>query len=536
MASFSDTVKVLIDVDSTGATSGLANFRKSFSEAETATDKFKVVTGGAFDAIKNNAGAMALGAGTAIATFAYNAINDFSDLALKVQDFSDRTQFTLDQSSRWSEFTGDLGIQSDSMIKIFDKLGKAASSQIPAFEELGVEIAFGPNGATDIEETFLRVVDKLNSLEDPADRAKLSAQLLGKGWQDAAEIINMQSDDIRDSLDAISGEKIIDEEDVENAKNLREAQDKLNDAIEEFTIKVGSKLIPAFTSIIDAATPVVDFLGKFNEKFDFWDVTAVGIIENVASKMSGWFGDPGLADMIERMKLLEDQTNKTIDPTDDLAVAWAGGYRAMIDAAGAADGLEEALGDVDEALSILKGNIDERQAFRNLIDTVEEAGEAALIAFAEKTPESLRAAEDALDEAREKVALYVYDLDGIPETRKTDFITALDTASYEQVKAMLAALQQLREVPFMPVLVPGQGGINEIGSGGRPIGSEPVRIPRPGGTARPRIASLPTASSSQNVTVNVGGSVVSQADLVESIRVGLINAQRSGKQLVYSNQ
>ena len=38
-----------------------------------------------------------------------------------------------------------------------------------------------------------------------------------------------------------------------------------------------------------------------------------------------------------------------------------------------------------------------------------------------------------------------------------------------------------------------------------------------------------------NVVVNVAGSVVSENDLVEQMRIGLINAQKSGKQLVYSN-
>ena len=49
MASFADKVKVLIDVDSTGATSGLTSFKKSFDEAEGAVGKFKVAGGAAMD-------------------------------------------------------------------------------------------------------------------------------------------------------------------------------------------------------------------------------------------------------------------------------------------------------------------------------------------------------------------------------------------------------------------------------------------------------------------------------------------------------
>ena len=42
--------------------------------------------------------------------------------------------------------------------------------------------------------------------------------------------------------------------------------------------------------------------------------------------------------------------------------------------------------------------------------------------------------------------------------------------------------------------------------------------------------------AANNVVVNVAGSVTTEADLVESIRKGLVNAQRNGAGLVYSNQ
>jgi len=38
-----------------------------------------------------------------------------------------------------------------------------------------------------------------------------------------------------------------------------------------------------------------------------------------------------------------------------------------------------------------------------------------------------------------------------------------------------------------------------------------------------------------NITINVSGSVVTENDLIESIRKGLANSQRNGAQLVYSN-
>jgi alpha-D-ribose 1-methylphosphonate 5-phosphate C-P lyase len=41
---------------------------------------------------------------------------------------------------------------------------------------------------------------------------------------------------------------------------------------------------------------------------------------------------------------------------------------------------------------------------------------------------------------------------------------------------------------------------------------------------------------SGGVTVNVAGSVISENDLVETVRKGLVNSQRNGAGLVYSNR
>lgn len=541
MASFSDTVKVLIDVDSTGAVSGLANFRKSFSEAETATDKFKVVTGGAFDAIKNNAGTLALGAGTAIAGFAMKAIGDFQDMALAVDDFRNKTNLTLEQSSRWNALADDLGVPSDAITKIFDKLGKAADQQIPAFDRLGVAVQFGPDGATDIEATFLKVISKLQEIEDPAARAKIQADLFGKGWTNAAELINMSADDIKTALAGVGEAEIIDEEEIQKAKDLRAAQDALGDAFAAVSIKLGEALIPALTLTLEVLTPLLEALQLMGGTLDQGFGDAIRKAQDMGKSLSDIARELGandekslryMADVLGiSLDDLYSQLDRDLIPeTYLLEKAWKEGTRALIDARTATDELEDSTMDLDTAIAELKGEVDERQAWRNLIDTLEDAGEAAIRAFAEQTPDSLRASEDKLDDARLKVAEYIAGIEEIPEDQRTDFIAALNMASLAEVEQILNQAARVREVAFLPTVPPGAGGINEVGPGGRPIGAAP--LPRPTGRT-PRIADF-GSSTAGSVTVNVGGSVVTQTDLVEQIRLGLISAQRSGKQLVYT--
>jgi len=56
------------------------------------------------------------------------------------------------------------------------------------------------------------------------------------------------------------------------------------------------------------------------------------------------------------------------------------------------------------------------------------------------------------------------------------------------------------------------------------------------GSGRNAMSLSAFSSNSGGVTVNVAGSVISQNDLVETVRKGLVNSQRNGAGLVYSNR
>ena len=497
-------------------------FKTKIGEADGALGKLKAGSGVAFDAIKANAGTMALGAGAAIGGFALKAIGDFKDLALSVDKFRNTTGLTLQQSSEWVSYTGDLGIQAESMVKIFNRLGKAATDQLPAFEELGVEIAFGPDGSADIEATFLRVNDAINSLDDPVKQAKYRADLFGRGWMDAAELINMSSDEITTALSGVKDFEVIDEEEIQKAKDLRAAQDELGDALARLSVTLGEALIPAFTQATEAAKPFLDVLmpivTALGEGADANSSYAKQVSKNnvqmrtgiaLADKFFGWLG------------IGKDKTDDLTETTINLEAAWKNGYRAMMNARNAAADLSEEISTVDEALMKLKGNVEDRRGWDSLIRAMHDAKTAALDVFFESTPEALRASGLALDDVRLKVAEYITKVNEIPEDKKTEIIASLDNANLAEVEEILNNLARMREIPFMPVVRPGVGGIGEIGSGGRPIGEAPIGF---------------STSSASSVTVNVAGSVISQNDLVESVRKGLVNSQRNGAGLVYSNQ
>jgi hypothetical protein len=512
------------------AQGAFANFKTKVAEAEGGMGKFKAGANAALDSVKANAGVFAAAAGVAVAKFAVDAVNDFKDLALAVDDFRNKTNLTLLESSQWVSYTGDLGIQADAITKIFSRVAKAATDEIPAFKELGVQIALGPDGATDIEQTFFRVNDAINSLDDPVKQAAYRADLFGRGWMDAAEILQMSSSDIQTALQGVKDFEVIDEAEIQKAKDLRAAQDELGDAFARLSVSLGEALIPALTALSKVLIPVLEALAKFNGTLDAGMAEAIQKAQDMGYNLSeiarelGADSEQSLRYMADVLGISLDQLYEQLDrdlipETYLLEKAWAEGSRAMIDASGASQDLTEDLISVDDALAELKGNVDERTAWRNLINEIEDAGAAAKKAFEETTPEALRASEQALDDARLKVGNYITEMDGIPENKKTEIIASLDNANLAEVEAILADLARARQIPFMPVVQPGAGGISEIGSGGRPIGEAPLFSTR----------------SASSVIVNVAGSVVAQNDLVETVRKGLVDAQRSGKGLVYVN-
>ena len=500
------------------------NFKTKVGEANGAMGKLKAGSTVAFDTIRANAGKMAFGAGVAIGGFAMKAIGDFKNLALSVDDFRNKTNLTLLESSKWVSYTGDLGIQADSMSKIFTRLSKAATDQIPAFKELGVAIALGEDGRTDIEETFLRVNDAINSLDDPVKQAAYRADLFGRGWQDAAELVQMGSADIRKALDGVKDFEVIDEEEVQKAKDLRRAQDELGDAVARLSVQLGEALLPAFTALLDAARPLLEMLGKIDGEAvkQAGSRGSLSLLGEMLDKITPDFLTAGSAVSQLNDVLLEvDEIVSNQLSVDELQAAWEEGARAMIDATTASDDLADALISVDDALAELKGEVDERQAWRNLQDEFDNIVEAAVNAFTEGTPEAIRASEKALDDARLKVGQYVAELDTIDEDKRTEIIASLNTADIMAIDKILNDLARAREIRFLPTVAPGRGGVSELGSGGYELGAAPM--------------TFGLSSARTGVTVNVQGSVISENDLVETVRKGLVDGQRSGSPLLYSN-
>jgi hypothetical protein len=367
------------------AKAAFTNFKTDVSNATGAMGKFKAGGNAALNAVKANAGNFAMAAGTAITTFAVDAIKQFQDLALSAGKFADATGLSVEEASRFIEVGSDIGIEAGTIESAIGKMNKTLGATPELFKELGVDVVRTDSGLTDVNATFLAVIDRLNEIKDPALRAQTAAQLLGKGWQSMAELINLGSDEIEKSLNSVSGAQVISDKELEKAKEFRDTMDGIGDIYNGFVVSVGGSLV-----------------GQING-LDSWQgkIKAISPAARVGGfaidKLTGLFSDNN------------DQAEETAKEAKRLGDAYAGyvGSRlaqsrqdfALLN--GALEDQQGELSALTEDWQTLLGVLDTREAFDNLaesLDAVFTAGVAAFSGTAQEVRDFNSAQQDAIEQ------------------------------------------------------------------------------------------------------------------------------------------
>lgn len=268
VASFTERIKIVIDVAAEKGTSAIKDFRTSIAEAEGATGKFKAgiasIGSSLGTLIKSPAGIAA--AATAASTAVAKLVTQASELGLAVGKLADSTGLNVEEASRWLEVTGDIGISSEALAGSLKKMEQAINPE--RFAELGVEITRTNTGAVDVSATFLNVIDRLHKIEDPALRAQTAAKLLGKSWQDMSELIAMGAPTVAAKLAEVSDAKIIDQQGVQDAREFRDQLDNLKDIAEDAALSIGRELLPAVTGLVQAAGYASRAVGLLKDGLD----------------------------------------------------------------------------------------------------------------------------------------------------------------------------------------------------------------------------------------------------------------------------
>ena len=382
------------------AEAAFVDFRKQVGQAEGTMGKFKAGSKAIFDGIKDNAATFATAAAGAIATFAAQGVTAFQDLALSADKFAGATGLAVEEASRLLEVTGDLGIDAGTVETGIGKMNTVLGKSPDLFEELGIQVEYANDGTVNANETFLNVIDRLNKIKDPATKAKIATQILGKGWRDMSQLINMGADDLRASLATVSDAKVISPEEAAKAKKFRDNMNDLKDTVEDLSLQIGEVLVPAISTAVEQLNKMQvgqigggflqSFFGSPIDKFKGTMKMAKGVLQAFGfAKDDATTDDPLITEEeINNLQMaasdLEDANQQTLN---QIRYGQLNPFKGTTDSA---NNLRTELQNVDQAWQRLVDNLNERVELDNAEQALIDLEAAASQAFGTGTQEDLR--------------------------------------------------------------------------------------------------------------------------------------------------
>ena len=455
-------ISVIIDVAVDKGVTSLKKFRSAIGEAETASGKMRAGFDVAKESIVANAANIAMAAGGALIAFGVKSVKAFQDTALAAGAFADATGVAVDEASRLIEVAGDIGVEAGTVEAALGKMNKTLGASPQLFTDLGVEIAKTDTGATDVNGTFLNVVDRLNAIEDPAERARVASQLLGKGWQGMAEMIGQGSAELKASLAGVADAQVIDEKELAKAREFRDRMDEVRDRLDAVALAVGEAVVPVLGNLADAAGVAADAFGVLNTTLVEDGDASVSLtsgygdfIDFFKTKWNKVFGDEAPAAMEATITSMEYGSEAAAEMAATYAERLVPSAGAAATSIGQVDrsaqdftdemrAAEEATRNLDDTYARLKGTLDEG-------DALDKAAEATWN-FRSETDRTEAEVRDYIRALADTVVA----LDNLPDEQQTNLLLQLEEGDYAAVEAALARYRLGVDVP---VRFKGQGSV-----------------------------------------------------------------------------
>jgi hypothetical protein len=303
MASFSEKIKITIDVVNKGATSQLSKFRSDLKNTQGVTGKFKVAASGAFDYVKAHAAQFAFAAGASLVAFGVKSVKAFTDAALAAGRFAEATGLSTEEASKWISAGDDIGISAAAIEKAFVKMTVEMGKGHALFDQYGIDVVKAADGTDDMNATMLNAIDVIGKIPNASERARVAQQLFGRGYAEVAELVMNGSEGVIEALESTSDAQIFDQDEVDKARNYRRVMDEFNDVITDVTMTLGEELTPALAGAIEGFTALKDvhdvlpdddsFLGGVIDaaKRAINPVDAVtGVLSDLGESVRGRFG------------------------------------------------------------------------------------------------------------------------------------------------------------------------------------------------------------------------------------------------------
>lgn len=367
MATFTDRLRILVDWDDKSAKGSIKGFSASIKEAEGLSGKFKAGWGSAMDSVKANAAALAATVGVALVAAAAKSVTAFRDVALAAEDMGNATGLSTEQASRWIAVADDFNVSADTLQASIGRIAKDLDSD--KWEKYGIATRDAAGNARDANAILLDVLDALGRTSNETERARMGAELLGRGWQGVAPILGKTREEYEQMLSTVEDGQVITDEEAAKARKFDRAMDDLGDALTDVQYAFGELIADGVTPFISGATKAIGKLAELKDKMD--DVSVAGFsltdsLGGVTKKLwdNAIHGKNPFEQSVERLVNVIPAVYEQIEAMDEAAdLAARGGSQALADTlqhqADAARNAADTLYDLETAeLSLMESTAD----------------------------------------------------------------------------------------------------------------------------------------------------------------------------------
>lgn len=484
---FSERVKVFIDVVADGATSSLKNFRAAISQAEGATGKFKAGAKSAMDSVKANAGTMALAAGASLIAFGVKAVGAFTSTAKAALDLSTATGLTVEEASRWIAVGDDFEVGAEALQTGLGKIAKTMDAT--KWAEYGIATRDAGGNARGVNDILLDTFDKLSSIENQTERARIGQELFGKGYQSLTPILGKTRAEYEKMLATQSDGQVITESEAKKAEKMRLAQDALKDAFGDVTLAVGSAvaemapMIELMSDLVSATIPAFEAIGTLAEGIKAVDwsdpiggidplkqwATNAEIAAMTLEQVTATVEDSSLSIAAQNAYLeawnkyngevttsseeVAKVTALTAEEVADLAKKERGLTGDTRKAKEAMEGLATSTAAAEREFSDLLGELDRDDAWLGLLDNID-----AYKLKMEDSEATDREKVQATNDMKRSLIEYTLTLKEIPQEQKTEVLALIDEGKLDEANYILGALTAARNVLITPIVGRGANG------------------------------------------------------------------------------
>jgi hypothetical protein len=207
--------------------------------------------------IQQNLGTYGVMAVGALAAAGAASIDAYTSLADKVRDFSRASGLAADPASRLVAIFDDLGVKQGTADTGFFRLNRSIADGSSNLDDYGVRIVRARDGTVDMYGTLLNIADAYDSARDGSEKAALVQEAFGRAGKDLIPILEKGRDGLREMYEAVPEGQILNQDELDRAREFQLAVDDLSDAFQELKIAAGSELVPELTGFISYSADAI---------------------------------------------------------------------------------------------------------------------------------------------------------------------------------------------------------------------------------------------------------------------------------------